>query len=76
MQHWYVYHSMNTMGHSYNSIGQSAAYSTKEQRKLCLNDVIWVIEGNMGNPKEFSLVDCFHYSSTDYPPIPRFILFI
>jgi hypothetical protein len=66
LQHWYVYHSTKTMKCDYASLGESAAYSTSERRKLCLRDVIWVIEG----PGDFALVDCFRYEDADYKPLP------
>jgi len=64
MQHWYVYHSTETMGHPYRSLGESAVFSKNEVPKLLLGDSIWVIEG----PKDFTLVDCFIYTETDDPP--------
>lgn len=67
MNHWYVYHSQKTMRHSYKSLGESVVYSTKQQPKLGIGDMIWVIEGDMSKPTEFSLVDCFRYSEADQP---------
>lgn len=69
MQHWYVYHSIETMGHPYES-GVSAVYTTSEQRKLCFGDIIWVIEGDIGKHKQFRLVDCFRNNEQKYPPFP------
>lgn len=68
MQHWYVYHSIETMKHAYATTGLCAVYSTKIQRQLCFGDAIWVIEGDMSTPRQFSLVDCFRYEDTVYPP--------
>lgn len=68
MQHWYVYHSAETMGHSYASTGSSSVYISKAQPKLCFGDVIWVVEGDTSTPRNFALVDCFHYEDTKYPP--------
>lgn len=68
MGHWYVYHSVKTMGHSYKSLGKSTVYSSKQQPKLCIGDCIWVVEGDDSQPTEFGLVDCFIYKATDYPP--------
>jgi hypothetical protein len=70
MNHWLVYHSQRTMQHSYASLAEHAVYSTKEQTKLCFGDVIWVIEGSMFQPTQYSLVDCFRYTDTRYPPFP------
>ncbi len=66
MRHWYVYHSKKAMGCSYSSLGESAVFSKFERPKLCLGDMVWVIEG----PGEFILVDCFRYQDTDYAPFP------
>lgn len=68
MNHWYVYHSKKTMGHSYESLGESAVYSATEQPKLCIGDVVWVVEGGDSDPMTFSLVDCFRYTAAAYPP--------
>lgn len=68
--HWYVYHSQKAMGHSYASIGASVVYSTKKQPKLCLGDVVWVVEGDSSTPTEFALVDCFKVHMADTPPFP------
>lgn len=68
MQHWYVYHSTETMGHGYASTGSSSVYSTTLQPKLCFGDVIWVVEGDMSSPRQFALVDCFKHENTKYPP--------
>jgi hypothetical protein len=70
MTHWYVYHSQKTMGHSYASLGRSIVYSTKKQTKLCLGDVIWVVEGSANTPVSFALADCFKVTETDIPPFP------
>ncbi|MFC1560720.1 hypothetical protein ACFL3W_02135 [Pseudomonadota bacterium] len=67
MKHWYVYHSQKTMGHSYESMAESAVYSTKQQPKLCIGDIIWVVEGNNNQPTGFSIADCFKHSRADYP---------
>lgn len=68
MQHWYVYHSVETMGYSYESLARSVVYSTSEQKKLCFGDVIWVIEGDSSKHKQFRLVDCFKNDEQKYPP--------
>ncbi|MBB5188533.1 hypothetical protein HNQ57_002815 [Zhongshania antarctica] len=68
MQHWYVYHSQETMSHPYASLGEHAVYSKQNQPKLCFNDVIWVVEGDSSTPKNFTLVDCFQYKNSEYPP--------
>lgn len=68
LQHWYVYHSTETMRHSYASTGSSSVYSTTLQPKLCFGDAIWVIEGDTSTPRKFALVDCFRYEDTKYPP--------
>lgn len=68
LQHWYVYHSTEIMGYDYSSLKSSAVYSTSAQPKLCFNDVIWVIEGDKSNPKNFKLVDCFINKEQRYPP--------
>lgn len=68
MQHWYVYHSRKTMGHSYQSRGEPAVYSRTDQPSLCFNDLLWVIEGSLDSSTEFSLVDCFQYKDTKYAP--------
>ncbi len=68
MQHWYIYHSVKTMRHDYATLGISAVYSKNNQPKLCLHDIIWVVEGSIEKPTQFRLVDCFQYSSNEYPP--------
>ena len=68
MTDWLVYHSQKTMGHSYASLARHAVYSRSQQRKLCLNDWIWVVEGSTDIPTRYTLVDCFQYADTEYPP--------
>lgn len=68
MKHWYVYHSQNAMGHSYASLGEPAVFLTSEKSKLCLRDLIWVIEGDRDTPCNYHIADCFRYEDTDYPP--------
>ena len=65
---WFVYHSQSRMGHSYESLGKSAVYSTKKRPKLCLGDLIWVVEGSADKSKTFTLVDAFEVASMDFPP--------
>lgn len=68
MQHWYVYHSAETMGHAYASTEPASVYSTTLQPKLCFGDALWVVEGDTNFPRQFALVDCFRYEDTKYPP--------
>ena len=68
MRHWYSYHSEKTMGHTYASTGSSSMYLSRVPQKLEADDIIWVIEGDNRTPKRFSLVDCFEYSDTEFPP--------
>ena len=68
MADWYFYHSQNTMGQTYHISGESAVYSKLENKKLCFGDRIWVIEGDLGQPVRFSLVDCFIYAENIHPP--------
>ena len=69
MKHWYAYHSQNTMKHPYSDIGRSAFYlSKKTVKNLCIGDLIWVVEGDTTTPANFFLVDCFKYSSSEFPP--------
>ena len=67
MRHWYVYHSQKTMKTTYLSLSESAVYSKTNRRELCSGDVIWVIEGDRDNPINFSIVDCFKHTESDYP---------
>ncbi|MEO7622688.1 MAG: hypothetical protein ABIS30_06440 [Gallionella sp.] len=71
VRHWYVYHSQKTMGHTYASLGKSGVYSTPPQPKLCINDKIWVIEGDVCTPTNFRIADCFHYLKTSHPPFAQ-----
>jgi len=64
---WYVYHSKNTMGHSYGELGGSMVYSAKDQPKLCHADTIWVIEGGLSIPTNYIIADCFTVKGTDTP---------
>jgi len=68
LQHWYSYHSQKVMSYPYPKVGRSGMYSGKSLSKLCKDDVIWVVEGDLGKPTTFTLVDCFKYSDTEYPP--------
>lgn len=68
MTDWLVYHSQKTVGHSYASLARSVASSRKPQTKLCFGDVIWVVEGSTDIPTRYTLVDCFRYADTEYPP--------
>jgi hypothetical protein len=64
---WYVYHSQKTMGHPYSDLGAPVVFSTKEQRKLSHGDTIWVIEGDLVAPTNFTIADCFTVKGTDTP---------
>lgn len=55
------------MEHSYEAVPGSAVYSFKQQPKLCIGDIIWVIEGDNNQPANFSIADCFRHTGTDYP---------
>ena len=68
MTDWLVYHSQKTVGHSYASLGRPVAYSRKPQTKLCFGDRIWIVEGSTDIPTRYTLVDCFRYADTEYPP--------
>jgi hypothetical protein len=68
MTDWLVYHSQKTMNHSYASLGTSVVYSKLQQKKLCFGDRIWVVEGSTDIPTRYTLVDCFRYADTEYPP--------
>jgi hypothetical protein len=68
MTDWMVYHSQKTVGHTYASLARHAVYSRTTQKKLCFGDVIWVIEGSNDIPTQYTLVDCFRYAETEYPP--------
>lgn len=71
---WYVYHSERTMGRSYESFGEPFVLSTRRRPKLCLGDVIWVVEG-FGRPLAgFRLADCFAVRATEESAIPSFTL--
>lgn len=65
---WCVYHSEKTMGHPYSELGGSAVYSKTLQNKLCLGETIWVVQGGLDTPTDFTLVDCFEVNKFDYPP--------
>lgn len=71
---WVVYHSTRVMGEPCSSLGERAAYSTRDRPKLGLGDTVWVIEG----PGEFALVDAFKVARTETPspvgPFARFKL--
>ena len=66
--HWYVYHSQKTMGGSYAELGGPMAFSTKDQKKLCHGDTVWVIEGDLATPANYSIADCFKVRGTNMPP--------
>lgn len=68
MTDWIAYHSQKTVGHSYASVSRHSVYSKTTQKKLCFGDVIWVIEGSNDIPTQYTLVDCFRYAETEYPP--------
>ncbi len=65
---WCVYHSEKKMGHPYSALAECAVFSKTEQKKLCFGDVIWVIQGGLDTPTNFTLVDCFEVQNFDYPP--------
>jgi hypothetical protein len=68
LRNWYAYHSQKTMKHSYASVGKSGMYLTREHSALCRGDIVWVVEGDLSNPTNYSLVDCFSYEEASYPP--------
>lgn len=68
MRHWYVYHSQKTVKNTYSSLAESTVFSKSNRRDLCIGDIIWVVEGDLSNPVNFTLVDCFSYKNCDYPP--------
>jgi hypothetical protein len=68
VRNWYVYHSQNTVKNPYSALGESTVFSKTNRRDLCIGDTIWVIEGDTSNPINFTLVDCFSYTTNDYPP--------
>ncbi len=65
--HWYVYRSRNAMKQSYASLGTPVVYSSKQQPRLCLGNVVWVVEGDDGSPVSYSVADCFIVQSIDEP---------
>lgn len=69
-RNWFVYHSARSAGVPYSSIGAPAVYSSAEKKKLCLADVVWVVEGSKEDPTTFSLVDVFLVDRVDDPPFP------
>ncbi|KAB0317169.1 hypothetical protein F6W79_19350 [Vibrio diabolicus] len=71
MRNWYVYHSRKTVKRTYSSLAESTVFSKSNHRELCIGDLIWVIEGDLDNPVNFTLVDCFRYTSNEYPPFVR-----
>jgi hypothetical protein len=76
VQHWYGYHSEKTMGYAYDTAGGSAMYIKRPPAKLVMNDIVWVVEGDLRNPTRFALVDCFEYTYAEYPPFaPAFTKF-
>ena len=56
------------MGYSYPVKG-AGYFLSKMHKKLCFNDLIWVVEGS----GEFSLVDCFEYKDNRHPPFPGMV---
>ncbi|MCH8475937.1 MAG: hypothetical protein LAT55_12010 [Opitutales bacterium] len=70
MRNWYVYHSQKTVKNPYSSLAESTVFSKTSRRDLCIGDTFWVIEGDLSNPVNFTLVDCFTYTTSDYPPFP------
>jgi hypothetical protein len=68
VRHWYVYHSQKTVKNTYSSLAESTVFSKSNRRDLCIGDIIWVVEGDLSNPVNFTLVDCFIYKTCDYPP--------
>ena len=69
-RNWFVYHSARSAGVPYSSIGGPAVYSATEKKKLCLSDVVWVVEGSREDPTTFALVDVFLVERVDDPPFP------
>ncbi|WP_273455872.1 hypothetical protein [Nevskia ramosa] len=70
MQHWYVYHSQKTMKRPYSFAVGSAVFSTKNQPKLCNGDIVWVVDGDLAEPSQFKLADCFRVEATEIAPLP------
>lgn len=68
MRNWYVYHSQKTVKKPYSSLKESTVFSKTNRRDLCIGDTIWVVEGDTNNPINFFVVDCFTYTTSDYPP--------
>lgn len=68
MNDWYFYHSAKTMGHSYASMGTSTVYRKSIPSKICYKDRIWVVEGDVSNPRKFYLVDCFEFVEIKHKP--------
>jgi len=56
------------MGHPYSTLKECAVYSKTEQKKLCFGDTIWVIQGGLDTPTDFTLVDYFKVQDFDHPP--------
>jgi len=69
VQHWYAYHSDKVMKHTYASVKASQIYLTK-YHPIELDDVVWVIEGDLKKPACFRLADCFRYRFIRYPLFP------
>ncbi len=65
--HWYVYHSRNAMKQSYVSLETQVVYCSKQQARLCLGNVVWVVEGDDGSPVSCSVADCLIVQSVDEP---------
>lgn len=57
------------MRHTYASVKASQMYLTKNY-SIELDDVVWVIEGDLKKPAHFRLADCFRYMFIKYPPFP------
>ena len=71
MTDWLVYHSQKTMGHSYASLARHAVYSRSQQRKLCLNDWIWVVEGSTDIPDPLHARGLLPVRGYGIPALPR-----
>lgn len=59
------------MGRRYGRPDVNRVFSKREQRGLCTNDRIWVVEGIGKLRKKFSLAASFTFSTPHHQPFPR-----
>jgi hypothetical protein len=65
---WYIYHNAEGMGARYGKPDDNYVFSTSINKKICINDEVWIVEGVGTTPKKYYLAARFTYKTTSYPP--------